>query len=263
LRDLVSYNQKHNEANGEENRDGTDNNRSWNCGVEGAADDPQVIALRAKQRRNFIATLLLSQGVPMILAGDAIGHTQQGNNNAYCQDNEISWINWDPAQVDSEFLAFVQRMVAFRHAHPVFRRRNFFQGRAIKGADVKDIIWLHPQGREMTDDEWKQESARCLGVFLSGDAVDEVDERGQRIHDENFVMLMNAHHEEVPFVLPAPAPNQGWVAVIDTSCQTTNRPDAFYEGGAQYPLQARSLAVLVERGSSRVRNIERRQQPAS
>jgi len=263
LQDLVSYNQKHNEANGEDNRDGTDNNRSWNCGVEGPTDDPQVNALRARQKRNFLATLFLSQGVPMMLAGDAIGHSQQGNNNAYCQDNEISWIDWDPAHIDRDLLAFAQRMIALRKSHPVFRRRNFFQGRGIKGAEIKDILWLHPQGREMTDEEWKQDFARSLGVFFSGEAVDEVDERGQRIQDQNFLVLMNAHHEEIPFVLPTPPSQKGWVAIVDTSCQTTNRPDAFYQPGASYPLQARSLALLVERGSGQLRNMERRQQPRS
>ncbi len=167
LQDLVSYNQKHNEANGEDNRDGTDNNRSWNCGVEGPTDDPDVKALRSQQKRNLLATLLLSQGVPMLLAGDAIGHTQQGNNNAYCQDNEISWINWDEASADLELLAFARRVIALRKDHPVFRRRNFFQGRAIKGVGVKDILWLMPDGREMTDEEWGQEFARSLGVLLS------------------------------------------------------------------------------------------------
>ncbi len=194
LQDLVSYNQKHNEANGEDNRDGTDNNRSWNCGVEGPTDDPAVNALRAQQKRNFLATLFLSQGVPMMLAGDAIGHTQNGNNNAYCQDNEISWIDWDPAAIDKSLLSFVQKLITLRKSHPVFRRRNFFQGRAIKGVGVKDILWLRPDGREMTDDEWNADSARSLGVFMSGQGLDEVDERGQPLRDQNFLMLMNAHH---------------------------------------------------------------------
>ena len=258
LFDLTSYNAKHNEANGEESRDGNDNNRSWNCGVEGPTDDPQVNRLRAQQKRNFLATLLLSQGVPMILAGDEIGHTQNGNNNAYCQDNEISWIAWDPAKIDAELLGFVKRLIALRHDHPAFRRRNFFQGRKIKGAEIKDIVWLRPDGQEMTDEEWNQEFARCLGVSLSGEAVDEVDERGQRIRDENFILLMNAHHEEIPFMLPASPPESGWIALIDTSCQTTRRADAYYLGGVGYPLQARSLALLVERPASKIRATDRR-----
>jgi glycogen operon protein len=209
-----------------------------------------------------IATLLLSQGVPMLLAGDEIGHTQNGNNNAYCQDNEISWLDWDPAHIDAEFLAFVQRLIALRRNHPVFRRRNFFQGRQIRGAGIKDIAWLRPDGQEMTDEEWNQEFARCLGVALSGQAVDEVDERGQRIQDDNFLLLINAHHEEIPFVLPPPS-NSGWVAILDSSCQIAQRPDAFYAGGTGYPLQARSLVLLVERPPERVRRADRRRSPAA
>jgi glycogen operon protein len=262
LQDLVSYNSKHNEANGEDNRDGTDNNRSWNCGVEGATDDPEVKELRARQKRNFIATLFLSQGVPMLLAGDDIGHTQQGNNNAYCQDSEISWLDWDPEHIDGELLRFVQRMIALRKDHPVFRRRNFFQGRRIRGAGIQDIAWLHPDGLEMTDSEWNQEFARCLGVELSGQAVDEVDERGRQVHDDNFLLLLNAHHEEIPFVVPAPPSNYGWVAIVDTSCQTSNHPDSFYPTGMSYPLKPRSLALLVERPAERVRRSDRRR-PAS
>ncbi|MGA9475709.1 MAG: glycogen debranching protein GlgX [Terriglobales bacterium] len=258
LQDLVSYNQKHNEANGEDNRDGTDNNRSWNCGVEGPTDDPQINQLRARQKRNILATLLFSQGVPMLLAGDEIGHTQQGNNNAYCQDSEISWISWDPAHMDSELLGFVKRLIALRKDHPAFRRRNFFQGRKIKGAEVTDIAWLRPDGQQMTDEEWNQEFARCLCVSLSGEAVDEVDDRGQRVRDENFLLLLNAHHEEIPFTLPLAAANACWIALVDTSCQTTRRPDAFYDCGAPYPLQPRSLALLVERLPSKVRADDRR-----
>ena len=262
LHDLVSYNSKHNEANGEDNRDGTDNNRSWNCGAEGPTDDLEINQLRARQRRNLIATLLLSQGVPMLLAGDEIGHTQNGNNNAYCQDNEISWLDWDPAHIDAEFLAFIQRLIALRNDHPVFRRRNFFQERQIRGAGVKDIAWLRPDGQEMTDEEWNQEFARCLGVALSGQAVDEVDERGQRIQDDNFLLLINAHHEEIAFVLPPPS-NSGWVAILDSSCQTTQRPDMFYPAGTGYPLQARSLVLLVERPPERVRRADRRRSPVA
>jgi isoamylase len=258
LQDLVSYNSKHNEANGEENRDGTDNNRSWNCGEEGPSENPEIKQLRARQKRNFIATLFLSQGVPMLLAGDEIGHSQSGNNNAYCQDNPVSWLDWDPERLDAELLAFVKRMITLRKDHPVFRRRNFFQGRKIRGAEVQDIVWLRPDGQEMTDQEWNQDFARSLGVTLSGQAVDEVDERGQRIQDDNFLLLINAHHEEIPFTLNAPNGNSGWVAIVDTSCQTTQRADVFYVAGSQYPLQARSLALLVERAPDRVRRADRR-----
>ena len=263
LEDLVSYNSKHNEANGEDNRDGTDNNRSWNCGVEGATDDPEIKRLRAQQKRNFLATLCLSQGVPMLLAGDAIGHTQSGNNNAYCQDNEISWLDWSPEKVDHELLAFAQRVIAVRKDHPVFRRRNFFQGRQIRGVGVKDIAWLRPDGEEMTDEEWTNEFARCLGVSLSGRAADEVDERGQPIHDDNFLLLMNAHHEEIPFVVPEAPSGSGWFAILDTSCQTTRNPDAYYAAASKYPLQARSLALLVEREPNRLRKTDRRRASAA
>jgi isoamylase len=258
LQDLVSYNQKHNEANGEDNRDGTDNNRSWNCGAEGPTDDPAVNALRAQQKRNFIATLLLSQGVPMLLAGDEIGHTQQGNNNAYCQDNEIGWINWEDNNAKAaQMIGFVQKVIALRKQHAVFRRRNFFQGRAIKGVGVKDILWLRPDGREMTDEEWNQENARTLGVFLSGSAVGEMDERGQHVTDENFLLLMNGHHEEVPFSLPTVASGMLWIPLVDTSCQMTGGAVSQFDASMAYPLQARSLALLVERRRDQVRHDRR------
>jgi glycogen operon protein len=263
LHDLVSYNSKHNEANGEENRDGTDNNRSWNCGAEGPTDDPEVNQLRARQKQNFMATILLSQGVPMLLAGDEIGRTQGGNNNAYCQDNEISWVDWTPEHMDRDTFGFVRQLIALHKEHPVFRRRKFFQGRKIKGAEIKDIVWLRPDGGEMTDEEWNQDFARCLGVALSGAAIDEVNERGQRVQDENFLLLMNAHFEEIPFALPAPPLGAGWIALIDTSCQISGDANRFFSGSASYPLQARSLALLVERASDRVRGADRRRNPAA
>jgi glycogen operon protein len=258
LQDLVSYNQKHNEANGEENRDGADNNLSWNCGVEGPTDDPAVKVLRNQQKRNLMATLLLSQGVPMLLAGDPVGHSQQGNNNAYCQDNEISWINWNEGAAEQGLVTFVRRVIALRKNHPVFRRRNFFQGRAIKGAGVKDILWLMPDGREMTDEEWAQESARTVGVFLSGEGLGEQDERAHSITDDNFLLLMNAHHEQVPFFLPTVASGMGWVTLIDTSCQTTNGASTIYDPATSYPLQARSLVLLEDRERNQVRSKDRR-----
>ena len=263
LHDLVSYNSKHNEANGEENRDGSDNNRSWNCGVEGPTDDPEVNRLRARQKRNFMATTLLSQGVPMLLAGDEIGRTQAGNNNAYCQDNEISWVDWTPEHMDRDTLGFVRQLIALHKEHAVFRRRKFFQGRKIKGAEIKDIVWLRPDGEEMTDEEWNQDFARCLGVALSGAVIDEVTERGQRVKDENFLLLMNAHFEEIHFTLPAPPLGAGWIALIDTSCQISGDANRFFVGRSSYPLQARSLALLVERASDRVRGPDRRRNPAA
>src|ERR1700730_17301829 len=247
LNDLVSYNDKHNEANGEENRDGNNNNRSWNCGVEGPTDDPNIQALRAKQKRNLIATLFLSQGVPMMYAGDAIGHTQMGNNNAYCQDNEISWINWSTQSQDRDLLAFAQRMITLRKRHPVFRRKRFFQGRPIKGASVKDVLWLNPRGNEMSEDEWRDPSLRYLGMFLSGQGLDETDERGRKVSDENFLVLLNAHHEDVAFTLPASRPGARWSAWMDTSREGGLHAVDTYDGGAAYPLQARSMVVLMER----------------
>ena len=247
LQDLVSYNEKHNEANGENNRDGSDNNRSWNCGVEGPTEDPDIQVLRARQRRNFLATLLLSQGVPMIYAGDAIGHTQAGNNNAYCQDNQISWLNWDLQPQDRDLLTFVQRMVTLRKRHPVFRRRHFFQGRPIKGENIKDVLWLSPKGSEMSEEEWRDASVRCLGMFLSGQGLDEMDERGRKRGDENFLLLLNAHHEDVEFTLPEFRLGTRWAAWMDTSREGGLRPADSYDGGAAYPLQSRSMVVLMER----------------
>jgi glycogen operon protein len=247
LQDLVSYNDKHNDANGEGNRDGNNNNRSWNCGAEGPTEDPNIQALRAKQKRNFLATLLLSQGVPMMYAGDAIGHSQKGNNNAYCQDNEISWLSWDLRPEDRDLLTFVQRMISLRKRHPVFRRRRFFQGRPIKGAEVKDVLWLNSGGHEMGDEEWKNSAVHCLGMFLSGLGLDEIDERGRKVSDTDFLVLLNSHYEDVGFTLPTFSPGSRWIAWMDTSREKGLRPADTHEAGAVYPLQARSLVVLMER----------------
>jgi glycogen operon protein len=247
LRDLVSYNHKHNEANLENNRDGADNNRSWNCGVEGPTADPAVVALRNRQRRNLLATLMLSQGVPMLLAGDELGRTQRGNNNAYCQDNELSWVDWDLDPADANLTKFVRRLIDIRRSHPVFRRRNFFQGRAIRGTGVKDLLWIHPQGTEMSDREWNAAHARCLGVYLAGDALDEVDQRGRPIHGSSFLVLINAHHESLTFALPTFRANHVWHAILDTHFEEGLASDGHYGGMNGYPLQGRSLAVLIER----------------
>jgi isoamylase len=247
LQDLVSYNEKHNEANGENNRDGNNDNRSWNCGVEGPTDDANIRALRAKQKRNLMATLLLSLGVPMMYAGDAIGHTQNGNNNAYCQDNEISWLKWDLKPEDRDFLAFVQRMINLRKRHPVFRRRHFFQGRPIKGANVKDVLWLNPAGNEMSEDEWHNPSVHGLGMFLSGQGLEETDERGRKLSDTDFLLLLNSHHEDVAFTLPAIRKGSRWIAWMDTSHEGGLRAANTHESGTDYPLLARSMVVLMER----------------
>ncbi|MDO9225292.1 MAG: glycogen debranching protein GlgX [Pseudomonadota bacterium] len=248
LHDLVSYNGKHNEANGEDNRDGTDNNNSWNCGAEGPTEDAEINALRARQKRNLLATVFFSQGVPMLVAGDEMGRTQNGNNNAYCQDNEISWVNWELSAADREFLEFTQRVIALRREHPVFRRRNFFQGRAIHGTGIKDIHWFKPDGHEMNDEEWAHDFARCLGVYLGGEAMNEQDRRGQPIRDDNFLLLFNSHHETIPFRLPLLCEGGEWQCVLDTHLgEETN---GAFPDGADYPLAGRSLALLVQRRPS-------------
>jgi len=243
LEDLVSYNGKHNHANGEENRDGSNDNRSWNCGDEGQTRDPGVLTLRARQKRNFFATLLLSQGVPMLLAGDETGHTQHGNNNAYCQDNEISWLPWNPDTEDRELQSFVIELIKFRKSHACFRRRSFLQGPRVKGTGVKDIVWLTPDGREMTDEQWRQSDARCLGLCLQGNATNEDDDRGRPVVDDDFILLLNSNHEPVPFLLPRLEARDAWQVILDTA-----RADgeALYQGGQQFPLQARSLALLTK-----------------
>jgi glycogen operon protein len=215
LVDLVSYNEKHNEANGEENRDGANDNRSWNCGVEGPTDEPKVVALRTRQRKNFLATLFLSQGVPMLLGGDEIGRTQRGNNNAYCQDNEISWYDWGHA--DEAVLAFVSRLIAFRRRHAVFRRRRWFQGRPIHGTSVSDIGWFTPAGREMSEEDWQAGFARTLGVFLNGRAIPTPSSRGEQVIDDSFYLIFNAHHEPLDFTLPEPKWGRRWTRILDTN----------------------------------------------
>jgi len=247
LQDLVSFNEKHNEANGEDNRDGNNNNLSWNCGVEGPTDNPDIQALRAKQKRNFMATLLLSQGVPMIRSGDEVGQTQLGNNNAYCQDNPTSWLSWTLKPEDRDFLTFVERVIALRKRHPVFRRRRFFQGRPIKGANVKDVLWLNPHGTEITDQEWNDAALQCLGMVLSGQGLDETDRRGRKISDDNFLVLLNAHHDDVPFSLPTYHSNARWMAWMDTSKDAGLMPSETYDAGAVYPLQGRYMVVLKDR----------------
>jgi glycogen operon protein len=214
LQDLVSYEHKHNQANGEKNRDGESNNLSWNCGAEGATDNPDILALRARQKRNFLATLFLSQGVPMLLSGDEMGRSQQGNNNAYCQDNEISWLNWQLQPEDEELLAFVQFMIGVRKAHPVFRRSSFFQDQRLRGK-VKNIMWLNPDGLEMGDDEWDLGFARCFGMYLAGDAIGEVDQLGNPVVDDDVLLMLNALAEEIPFTVPGFRAR--WLTLVDMS----------------------------------------------
>ena len=245
LQDLVSYNEKHNEENGEDNNDGESHNTSWNHGEEGPTSDPEIRRLRNCQKRNILATLLLSQGVPMIVYGDEMGRTQNGNNNAYCQDNEISWVDWDLSPADRSFLAFVRRMIRIRKDHPAFKRRNFFQGRKIQGADVKDITWLNPDGQEMSDDEWDNSFARSLGLQMAGYSEDQYDTEGRPEVDDDFVLLFNAHHEEIPFTIPPNPEDARWEVLVDTSYAAGLRSDGFFKPGADYPLRARSMAALV------------------
>ena len=246
LTDLVSYNDKHNIDNLEDNRDGENNNLSWNMGVEGPAPrNLNINNARRQQKRNFLTTLLLSQGVPMLLAGDEIGRTQNGNNNAYCQDNEISWVNWNIDSHDREFLEFVRRVIHLRKGHPVFRRRHFFQGRHIKGANVKDILWLRPDGTEMADKEWNLLHAYCLGILLHGDAIEEHDEHGREIHDNTFLLLLNAAAKPVAFRMPGHVGIARWAVEIDTCHANGKRPDLrTFNTGESYPLQGRSMALL-------------------
>jgi glycogen operon protein len=249
LNDLVSYNQKHNEANLEHNRDGESDNRSWNCGVEGPSDDPQIVSLRERQKRNFLATLFLSQGVPMLVAGDETGRTQFGNNNAYCQDNEVSWIRWDLGEDARQLLAFVQRLIRLRNSHPLFRRRTYFRGRSVRDPRipeaVKDIVWLTPHGQEMSDHEWTQSFARCLGVFLSGKGLTERNPFGEPVDDDDLLVLLNAHHDMIPFRIPG---NEGapWDVLIDTLHPGGMPPHHLQKArpGDSYPLEGRSLVLM-------------------
>lgn len=244
LRDLVSYNKKHNEANLEGNRDGESHNLSWNCGVKGPTDDPAVLALRARQMRNILATLMFSQGVPMLLAGDEIGRTQAGNNNAYCQDNPTSWVDWGPGPERQRLLAFVQRLIELRARHPLLRRRSYFQGREIKGTATADILWLKPDGGEMSDQEWHHAFARCLGLYLAGDGMTDRDPRGYRILDDDLLLLMNAHHEEIAFMLPDMLSASAWQLLVDTADPEGQETKALYPAGDSYRLQGRSLVLL-------------------
>ena len=252
LRDLVSYNHKHNEANKEENRDGHDHNISWNHSVEGETDDAEVNALRARQQRNFLATLLLSQGVPMLVAGDESGRTQRGNNNAWCQDNEISWVEWNLDENRRELLEFTRRLIQIFHTHPVLRRRKFFHGRQIRGAEIKDISWFRPDGQEMTEEDWRNEQARSLAVRLAGDAIDEMDERGRRVTGDTLLILLNAHHRAVSFILPAHRRGVSWEQLLDTrESFGRRRTRRSVKGGASYRLEARSLALFrLETGAA-------------
>jgi glycogen operon protein len=246
LNDLVSYNEKHNEANLEGNADGHSANYSWNCGIEGPTHDEAVSNLRAQQKRNLFATLLLSQGVPMLLAGDELSNTQYGNNNAYCQDNEIGWISWTDVTFDPELVDFVREIVRLRKEHPVFRRPHYFKGTPMSQNGLKDITWINPEGHEMTDQDWHNASSRVLGALLGGDTGDRfISLRGYPEFDETFIMLMNAHDHDVSFTLPPIPSFHGWRLVIDTTHPTPLPADTRFLPNAPFALRARTLALLV------------------
>ncbi len=256
LNDLVSYNDKHNEANGEDNRDGDNNNHSWNHGAEGPTDDPEIKQLRRQQRRNFLTTLFLSQGVPMLTAGDEWARTQQGNNNAYCQDNEISWLDWNLDDEQKALLDFTRELIRFRREHPVFRRPKFFQGRRIRGSEIRDVMWFNPGGNEMTDDEWNSPFVRCLGMLLSGDTIDVQTFEGEPIRDNSFLLLINAHHEPLQFVLPGQKKVE-WQLLLDTASVDgfCREPQNFVSGDeVEIPERATMLLKLITGSTAQARH---------
>jgi glycogen operon protein len=255
LHDLVSYESKHNEANGEDNQDGDDDNNSMNFGVEGETDEEGIIELRERQKRNFLATLLLSQGVPMLLGGDEIGRTQRGNNNAYAQDNEISWYHWDLGRRERALLGFTRSLIRFFNSHPVLRRRRFFQGRQIRGSRVKDLTWFSPDGTEMTDAEWSAPGVKTLGVQYAGDAIDERGPRGERIVDDTLLVILNADDRPVAFTLPDHELARRWEVVFDTLHPAFTAAHGEHEGGSVYRVAERSVVCL--RRLPRVRRASR------
>lgn len=244
LNDLVSYNDKHNTANGEDNRDGESHNRSWNCGVEGPTDDPEVLDLRGRQIRNFWATLMLSQGTPMIAHGDEFGRTQQGNNNVYCQDSELSWMDWSLVDKNAELLAFARKVTALRKRHPVFRRRRFFDGKPIRtGDEVRDIAWLTPDGQEMTPDDWNKSFHMCVAVFLNGEAITAPNARGERVVDDSFLLCFNAHAKDMEFAIPHDDYAQEWTVELDTN-EPAGGANRVVAADETMTVPARSVLVL-------------------
>ena len=242
LTDLVSYDQKHNEANGENNNDGANDNQSWNCGVEGPTDDPEILETRERQKRNLLTTLLLSEGVAMLFGGDELSHTKGGNNNTYCQDNELTWLNWHLDERKQKFLTFVQRVTRVWREQPVLQRKNFFQGRLLRGQEVKDITFFDLSGNEMNDQQWGEPNARSIGIRLAGDEIGDTDERGEPVRGDTLLLLFSSHWEQLPFKLPTAREEHVWETLIDTA-----RPDegcTMYEPGAEFPLFGRSVAVL-------------------
>jgi glycogen operon protein len=254
LNDLVSYNEKHNEANGENNADGANDNESWNMGVEGPTDDPKIVELRERQKRNFLATLFFSQGVPMLCGGDEIGRTQSGNNNAYCQDSEISWYDWSIDERKQSLLDFTRRLIQLRHKHPNLRRRKFFQDRSIRGAavqkagtvcpDIKDIMWLKPDGDEMSDEDWSAGWIRCIGLQLSGETLEDMSERGDPISDDTLLLLFNPHWEPIDFYLPKSEKTRRWEVLADTNRPELKDQEEFVSGGEPLAVVAHSVVLL-------------------
>jgi len=264
LRDLVSYNDKHNDANGEGGNDGESHNRSWNCGVEGPTDDAAVLALRDRQQRNFITTLMLSQGVPMMLHGDEMGRTQSGNNNVYCQDNATSWVDWSQLSKNAALVGFTAGVIALRHAHPVFRRRRFFAGRPIarprradgqsRWSGLPDIAWFQPSGQEMTGEDWDSGFGKCVVAFLNGQGISEADPRGERVTDDSFLLCLNAHYEDLEVTLPGAEYGERWAIVVDTAAGEVitlsvapgivAAEPPVTKGGGTHLVPARSVLVL-------------------
>jgi isoamylase len=264
LRDLVSYNEKHNDANGEGGNDGESHNRSWNCGVEGPTDDAAVLALRDRQQRNFIATMMLSQGVPMMLHGDEMGRTQDGNNNVYCQDNTTSWVDWSLLSKNAALVGFTAGVIALRHAHPVFRRRRFFAGRPIarprrvdgqsRWSGLPDIAWFQPSGQEMTGEDWDSGFGKCVVAFLNGQGISEADPRGDRVTDDSFLLCLNAHYEDLEVTLPGAEYGERWAIVVDTAAGEVvtlsvapgivAADPPVTKGGGTHIVPARSVLVL-------------------
>ncbi|MEV7499502.1 glycogen debranching protein GlgX [Streptomyces sp. NPDC093018] len=247
LRDLVSYNDKHNEANGEDNRDGESHNRSWNCGAEGDSTDPAVLELRGRQQRNLLATLLLSQGIPMLCHGDELGRTQRGNNNAYCQDNEISWVDWELDHEQRNLADFTRSLIALRAAHPVLRRRRFFRGETATNATqpLPDLMWLRPDAREMSGRDWQRDDAHSVGVFLNGDAIAERDPYGRRLTDDSFLLLLNGYWEPVDFRLPDETFGERWTTLVDTADAEGVPDERERKAGTRLRVEARSLILLT------------------
>ncbi len=243
LKDLVSYNNKHNDANGEDNRDGEEHNRAWNCGVEGKTNKTEILRLRAQQQRNFLATLMLSQGVPMLLAGDEMGRSQQGNNNTYCHDNELSWIDWSLTNENKQLLSYSQKLIRLVKKHPIFSRRNWFYGRQIEGSKENDIGWFNVEGGRMYD-EWNAGFVKTLTVFLNGEGIATPTHRGEQVRDDSFVIMFNAHYEQLEFALPESLRDRKWRLLIDTKSEGFVKRTKNFRKDDKVPVAARSLVLL-------------------